>query len=113
MTPWQRFKPVYRAAAASELVPRGFPNPGITMWRRRDPLVDVVHARSRYGSEVGVWLGCGLRSMRPQPLPWVCIFRTCAFADTLPSAPAEETAHDVMEVVAHRVDIWFAELADQ
>jgi hypothetical protein len=112
MTPWQQFKPLYRAEAATALVPRGFRNPGIAMWRRRDPLVDVVFARSKYGDDVTVWLGCGLRKMRPQPLPWVCIFQACAYHSLLPEPPTEQLAHSAMEAVASRAYAWFDTLAD-
>ena len=111
MTSWQAFKPLWRGAVSEQLLPRGFKNPGVTMWRHVGPLVHVVHARSRYGEDVSVWVGCSARGRNPHPQVWNCIFMANAFCGYASKLPIEGLVQEAASALVPLVDLWISRLS--
>jgi hypothetical protein len=115
-TLWQRAKPHIRDILGAALVEQGFANPGTTMWRHRPDFVDVVHLRSKYGSECTVHFGCNPRFLgKPQPDVWDCIFRTSLHDSfRLPADPSALPAMVISVIqpqVCRVLDTWFSRFA--
>jgi hypothetical protein len=75
---WAEVKEAIREIVCPSFLPLGFTNPGISMWRCREQIVDVVHFYYN-GNMPGfaIELGCHPRKAKPSmPKPWDCIFRT-------------------------------------
>jgi hypothetical protein len=78
MLRWAEVKTVIREVISSQLVPMGFPNLGIKMWRVRHEFIDVVHFyMAGSSSRMNIEFGCHPRALTPQQLtPVDCLFRT-------------------------------------
>lgn len=117
-TPWQMAKPVILSAFTPAFLDRGFPDPGMTMWRRRGDFVDVVQLRSKYGTACDAYFGCHPippSAIATQPNESSCIFRTSShheFLLPLDLAAMTPFVHrELLPAVLQVVDTWFRQFS--